>query len=169
METAAAVPQVDSQSLQPTTKPAYSPIARREKLYCPPLRGIEAPSSASEEAPKSAYIPPMTHIPMKSHAFGNIFAMSPGVRTMPAAMALPTATAMPNQTPRTCRSLPDPRDCGPAAALLLVEDSADVLDNVKSQVCIGNSAIIMAMQQNASWKSMICGITASVFRSNRVG
>src|SRR5271163_3686528 len=129
METAAAVPQVDSQSLQPTTKPAYSPIARREKLYCPPLRGIEAPSSASEEAPKSAYIPPMT-----------------------------------NQTPRTCRSLPDPRDCGPAAALLLVEDSADVLDNVKSQVCIGNSAIIMAMQQNASWKSMICGITASVFR-----
>src|SRR5580698_1984666 len=54
IETAAAVPQVESQSLHPTMKPAYSPIARREKLYWPPLRGIEAPSSASDEAPKSA-------------------------------------------------------------------------------------------------------------------
>src|SRR5271167_677733 len=155
METAAAVPQVDSQSLQPTMKPAYSPIARREKLYCPPLRGIDAPSSASEDAPKSAYIPPMTHMPMKSHALGSILAMSPGVRTMPAAMALPTATAMPNQTPSTCSSLPEPRDCGPGDALVLVEDSSDVLDNVESQECIGNSDIIMAMRQNASWKSVI--------------
>jgi hypothetical protein len=44
---------------------------------------------------------------------------------------------------------------GSAAVLVLVEDSTDVLDNVKSQVCIGNSAIIMAMRQNASWKSVI--------------
>src|SRR5580658_4482863 len=107
METAAAVPHVESQSLQPT---------------------------------------------MKRHALGSIFAMSPGVRTIPAAMALPTATAMPNHTPSTWRSLPEPRVCGPADALVLVEDSADVLDNVESQVCIGNSAIIMAMRQNASWK-----------------
>ncbi len=28
--------------------------ARREKLYCPPLRGIAAPSSAMDEAPESA-------------------------------------------------------------------------------------------------------------------
>src|SRR5580658_4961926 len=96
METAAAVPHVESQSLQPTMKPAYSPIARREKLYWPPLRGIEAPSSASDEAPKSAYIPPTTQTPRKSHAFGNTFAMSPGVRAIPAAMAFPTATAIPN-------------------------------------------------------------------------
>src|SRR6266571_3811036 len=48
MATAAAVPQVESQSLQPTMKPAYSPIARREKLYWPPLRGIAAPSSAND-------------------------------------------------------------------------------------------------------------------------
>src|ERR1700690_2530523 len=41
IEPAAAVPQVESQSLHPTMKPAYSPIARREKLYWPPLRGIE--------------------------------------------------------------------------------------------------------------------------------
>ena len=52
--TAAAVPQVESQSLQPTMKPAYSPKARREKLYCPPLRGIAAPSSAMEDAPQRA-------------------------------------------------------------------------------------------------------------------
>src|SRR5947208_11375970 len=54
MATAAAVPQVESQSLQPTMKPAYSPKARREKLYCPPLRGIAAPSSAMEDAPQRA-------------------------------------------------------------------------------------------------------------------
>jgi hypothetical protein len=94
----------------------------------------------------------MIHTPMKSHAFGNIFAMSPGVRTIPAAIALPTATAMPNQTPSTCSSLPEPRVCSPAGALVLVEDSPDMLDNVESQVCIGNSAIIMAMRQNASCK-----------------
>src|SRR5689334_8753093 len=54
MATAAAVPQVESQSLQPTMKPAYSPKARREKLYWPPLRGIAAPSSAMEDAPERA-------------------------------------------------------------------------------------------------------------------
>jgi len=36
---------------------------------------------------------------------------------------------------------------------VLVEDSSDVLDNVESQECIENSAIIMAGYQNASWKS----------------
>src|SRR5258705_12933097 len=54
MATAAAVPQVESQSLHPTIKPAYSPSARLEKLYWPPLRGMAAPSSAMDEAPKSA-------------------------------------------------------------------------------------------------------------------
>src|SRR6266404_49854 len=42
MATAAAVPQVESQSLQPTMNPAYSPNARRAKLYWPPLRGMAA-------------------------------------------------------------------------------------------------------------------------------
>src|SRR5580704_17939036 len=153
--TAAAVPHVESQSLHPTTNPAYSPIARREKLYWPPLRGIDAPSSAMEDAPKSAYIPPTIQTPRNNHAFGRSFAISPGVRTIPAEMVLPTAAAMPNHMPSTCSSLPEPRVCGPAAALVLVEDSSDVLDNVKSQVCFGNSAIIMAMRQNASWKSAI--------------
>src|ERR1700719_1583620 len=54
MATAAAVPQVESQSLQPTMNPAYSPSARWEKLYWPPLRGMAAPSSAMEDAPASA-------------------------------------------------------------------------------------------------------------------
>src|SRR5215470_11530528 len=63
MATAAAVPQVESQSLQPTTNPAYSPSARREKLYCPPLRGIAAPNSAMEGALKNAYSPPTIHTP----------------------------------------------------------------------------------------------------------
>src|SRR5208282_2453365 len=151
--TAAAVPHVESQSLHPTMNPAYSPIARREKLYCPPLRGIEAPSSAIEDAPKSAYIPPMIHTPRNSHAFGRSLAMSPGVRTMPAEMVLPTAAAMPNHMPSTCSSFPRLRVDPAATAPVLVEDSADVLDNVESQVCIGNSAIIMATRQNASWKS----------------
>ena len=35
---------------QPTMKPAKSPMARREKLYWPPLFGIAAPSSASWKA-----------------------------------------------------------------------------------------------------------------------
>src|SRR5580704_2516434 len=153
METAAAVPHVESQSLHPTMKPAYSPMARREKLYWPPLRGIEAPSSASEEAPKNAYSPPTIHTPMKSHAFGSIFAMSPGVRTIPAPMAFPMVTVMTRHPPRTCSNLPEPRVCGPATAMVLVEDSSDVLDNVESQECIENSAIIMAGYQNASWKS----------------
>src|SRR5882672_649463 len=147
MATAAAVPQVESQSLHPTIKPAYSPMARREKLYCPPLRGMEAPSSASEEAPKKAYNPPTTHTPIKSHVFGSILAMSPGVRTMPAPMAFPTATAMPNHTPRTCSSFPEPRVCGPAAAMVLVEDSADVLDNVDLRSVSGTPPIIMGGNQ----------------------
>src|ERR1700692_1754784 len=54
MATAARVPQLDSQSLQPTMKPAYSPMALREKLYWPPLRGMAAPSSAMEDAPNKA-------------------------------------------------------------------------------------------------------------------
>src|ERR1700722_13648784 len=167
MESAAAVPHVESQSLHPTMKPAYSPMARREKLYCPPLRGIEAPSSASEDAPKNAYNPPTTHTPIKSHAFGSIFAMSPGVRTIPAPMAFPTATAMPNHTPSTCSNLPEPRVCGPAAAMVLVEDSSDVLDNVESQECIENSAIIMRGAQNASQKSQRSDIDACESRSPR--
>src|SRR5580704_1636094 len=130
IETAAAVPHVESQSLHPTMKPAYSPMARREKLYCPPLRGIDAPSSASEEAPKNAYNPPTTQTPMKSQAFGSIFAMSPGVRTMPAPMELPMATAMPNHIPSTCNSFPWPLVAPADVAIVLVEDSADVLDNV---------------------------------------
>ena len=52
--TAAVVPQVEIQSLQPTIKPAYGPSARRAKLYWPPERGIIVPSSASENAPSSA-------------------------------------------------------------------------------------------------------------------
>src|SRR5271155_2629313 len=151
--TAAAVPQVESQSLHPTIKPAYSPIARREKLYCPPLRGIDAPSSAIEDAPNSAYIPPTIHTPRNSHAFGSSLAMSPGVRTMPAEIVLPTAAAMPNHMPSTCSSFPWLRSVPGAAAMALVEDPSDVLDNVKSQECFGNSAIIIAGHQNASWKS----------------
>jgi hypothetical protein len=103
----------------------------------------------------------MTHIPMKSHAFGSIFAMSPGVRTMPAAMALPTATAMPNHTPSTCSSFPRPAEA-PAAAL--VEDPSDVLDNVESQESVRNSAIIMAARQKASLNWPRCRKKASEIR-----
>src|SRR5580700_11302467 len=132
METAAAVPHVESQSLHPTMKPAYSPMARREKLYWPPLRGIAAPSSASEDAPKSAYIPPTTQTPMNIQAFGSILAMSPGVRTIPAPMELPIATAMPNHMPSTWSSFPWPLVALAGVALVLV-DSADAFDNVESQ------------------------------------
>jgi hypothetical protein len=71
---------------------------------------------------------------------------------MPAEIVLPTAAAMPNHMPRTCSSFPWLRGA-PAAAMVLVEDSPDVLDNVKSQECSGNSVIIMGASQNASWKS----------------
>src|ERR1700722_7753030 len=139
METAAAVPHVESQSLHPTMKPAYSPIARREKLYWPPLRGIAAPSSASEDAPKSAYIPPTTQTPINSQAFGSILAMPPGVRTMPAPMELPMATAIPNHMPSTWSSFPWLLVAPAGLARALVEDSADVLDNVASQEGTGPS------------------------------
>src|SRR5580693_2169610 len=160
--TAAAVPHVESQSLHPTMNPAYSPMARREKLYCPPLRGMDAPNSAIEDAPKSAYIPPTIQTPRNNHAFGRSLAMSPGVRTMPAEIVLPTAAAMPNHMPSTCSSFPRLRPAPGATAPVLVEDSADVLDNVKSQECIGNSAIIMAARQNASWKSASRKISFSI-------
>ncbi len=114
---------------------------------------MEAPSSASEEAPKNAYNPPTTHTPMKSHAFGSILAMSPGVRTIPAPIAFPIATAMPNHTPRTCSSRPRLGTAAGGGAAVLVEAPSNVLDNVESQGSIGNSAIIMAGHQNASWKS----------------
>src|SRR5437763_7091458 len=124
MATAAAVPQVESQSLQPTRKPAYSPRPRREKLYWPPLSGMAAASSAMDEAPTSAYRPPMTQTPRNSGTFGSHCAISPGERTMPAAMVLPTAAAIPNHIPRTCKSLPRP--AGEAVAL---EDASKVVDN----------------------------------------
>src|SRR5271163_390130 len=137
MPTAAAVPQVESQSLQPTMKPAYSPNARREKLYCPPLRGMAAPNSAREDAPNSAYSPPTTQTPRNSQTFGKIWAMSPGVRTIPAPIELPMAAETPNQTPRICRRLPRPgagdtrgRCAAPGE---LVEEDSDVLDNVCAQ------------------------------------
>ena len=38
---------------------------------------------------------------------------------------------------------------------MLVEDPSDVLDNVKSQGSVRNSAIIAAVQQNASWNSAL--------------
>src|ERR1700719_4165692 len=81
-------------------------MARREKLYWPPLRGMAAPSSAIEDAPNKAYRPPITQTPRKNQGFGRICAMTPGVRTIPAAMVLPTAAAMPNHTPRTCNNFP---------------------------------------------------------------
>src|SRR5438045_562419 len=46
----------------PTTmKPANSPMARREKLYWPPLLGTAAPSSAMAGALNKAYRPPTIH------------------------------------------------------------------------------------------------------------
>jgi len=59
--TAAMLPALEIQSLQPTTKAGYSPSARRTKTYCPPERGSAAPSSASESAPSNAYTPPASH------------------------------------------------------------------------------------------------------------
>ena len=56
----------------PTTKPAYSPRAWRAKTYWPPERGIIVPSSAIESAPSSAYSPPATQTPMKSHVDGQL-------------------------------------------------------------------------------------------------
>src|SRR5215470_19047547 len=125
MATAAFVPQVESQSLQPTRKPAYSPTPRRAKLYWPPLRGIIAPNSAMEEAPTRAYRPPNTHTPRNSQGWGSCRATLPGVRTMPAAIVLPMAAAMPNHTPRTCNSRP--LLC--AAAVGLLEEASAVVDN----------------------------------------
>src|SRR6202161_346087 len=81
-------------------------MALREKLYWPPLRGMAAPSSAMEDAPKERKSPPITQTPRKNQGFGRIFAITPGVRTIPAAMVLPTAAAMPNHTPRTCNNFP---------------------------------------------------------------
>jgi hypothetical protein len=69
--------------------------------------------------------------------------------------------------PSTCSSFPRPRVAPADTAPVLVEDSADVLDNVESQECIGNSAIIMAARQNASWNSAI-GTIASGIGSQQV-
>jgi hypothetical protein len=49
---------------------------------------------------------------------------------MPAPMELPMATAMPNHIPSTCNSFPWPLVAPADVAIVLVEDSADVLDNV---------------------------------------
>ena len=51
--------------------------------------------------------------------------------------------------------------------MVLVEDSSDVLDNVESQECIENSAIIMRAAQNASQKSQRSDIDACESRSPR--
>ena len=45
---------VDNQSLQPITKPAYGPSARRTNTVNPPDSGIMAPNSANVFAPSAA-------------------------------------------------------------------------------------------------------------------
>src|SRR5579863_3531313 len=81
-------------------------MARRAKLYWPPLLGIAAPNSASWNALTSAYKTPRIHTLKKRGTLGRTAAMVPGVRTIPAEMVLPTATAMPKPMPRIWRSLP---------------------------------------------------------------
>src|SRR2546426_6731857 len=46
--------QVDNQSLQPITKPAYGPSARRTNTVNPPDSGIIVPNSANVFAPRDA-------------------------------------------------------------------------------------------------------------------
>src|SRR4029077_2780889 len=168
MPTAAAVPQVESQLLHPTMNPAYSPMARREKLYCPPLRGMAAPNSASEDAPNKAYSPPTTQTPIKSHTLGSACATSPGVRTIPAAMALPMAAETPNHTPSTCSNRPRLRAKARDCAASLVEGPSDVLDNVKSRRSKRNSAIIMAAGEKAS-RTLPCAILRAFTLSDSGG
>src|SRR3954451_2782845 len=108
-------PQVDIQSLHPTTNAGYSPSPRRTMGYWPPERPSMAPGSASDIAPIRAYNPPTIQMPMKSAGCGSWAATSPGVRRMPIRMVLPISTAIPNDTPRTRCSLPRPvAAAGPA-------------------------------------------------------
>src|ERR1700687_1140287 len=81
-------------------------MARREKLYWPPLLGMAAPNSESWNALTSAYRTPIIHTLKNRGTLGRTAAIVPGVRTMPAEMVLPTATAIPKPTPRICSSLP---------------------------------------------------------------
>src|SRR5687767_11014966 len=102
IDTAAELPHVEIQSLQPTTNPAYSPMPARANTYCPPDRGSIAPSSASETAPSSAYTPPAIHSASTRPSLpAALAATSPGARRIPAQIVFPIVTASPNPTPRT--------------------------------------------------------------------
>jgi hypothetical protein len=98
--------QVESQSLQPTTNPGYSPKQRRTNTYWPPDWATIAPGSAREIAPSSAYSPPMIHTPRNKAGLGSPAATSPGVRRIPIIIVLPMITAMPKETPNTWSSFP---------------------------------------------------------------
>src|SRR5579863_801303 len=108
---------------------------------------MAAPSSARDDPPESAYIPPMIQTPMNSQALGSALAMSPGVRTIPAPMALPMAAAMPNHMPSTWRRRP--RSCEPDSAAL--EDESGVMDKEFHKRTL-EAAIILALREIARRK-----------------
>src|SRR5688572_5655501 len=86
MDTAATLPDVEIQSLHPTTNAGYSPSAPRANTYCPPDRGIIAPSSARETAPSNAYRAPTTQTDTNTVVLGTFAATSLGARRIPAPM-----------------------------------------------------------------------------------
>ncbi len=77
---AAALPHCAAQSVHPTMKPAYVPIAWRVYAYWAPSRGSIAPSSARPFAASNEYTPPTSHTAVIRPRAGSRAAISPGVR-----------------------------------------------------------------------------------------
>src|SRR6185437_8228440 len=95
---------VASQSIQPTTKPATSPNARREYTLNPPASGYMAASSDTETAPMSAYTAPAHQQKMIRVGLPAASATMPGKRRIPTPTIVPKANASPNPRPRILRS-----------------------------------------------------------------
>src|SRR5436190_850471 len=111
IDAAAIAAALEIQSVQPMTKPAYSPMARRANTYCPPDCGSIAASSATVMAPQREYSAPMIQTPRNHTGEGRAAATSPGVRRMPTPMVLATIIVAPKSTPRIFNS-PVPDDLG---------------------------------------------------------
>ena len=88
--------------------------------------------------------------------------MSPGARTIPAAMVLPTAAEIPNHMPRTLSNRPRLRGAAGASKVPLdaealgVEDRSDGFGKWGVSGILGNVAMIMGAEENASWKWRVC-------------
>src|SRR5581483_10716409 len=91
---AACAVRATVKSDQPQRNAAAGPYASRRKIYCPPVAGNAAPSSAQASAPSSEIAPAAIHTARIAGADGRLLATRFGTRKIPPPIIIPTTIAI---------------------------------------------------------------------------